>query len=92
MFKYTVKRILYFFPTLIAISFLAFGLSKCTPGDPAIPPQLDSDSKAAFLNYEKAYQRRAESFGLIGSTFYFELTSKAYPDTCLLYTSDAADE
>ena len=81
MFKYTVKRILYFFPTLIAISFLAFGLSKCTPGDPAIPPQLDSDSKAAFLNYEKAYQRRAESFGLIGSTFYFELTSKAYPDT-----------
>lgn len=81
MFKYTVKRILYFFPTLIAISFLAFGLSKCTPGDPAIPPQLDSDSKAAFLNYEKAYQRRAESFGLIGTTFYFELTSKAYPDT-----------
>lgn len=81
MFKYTVKRILYFFPTLIAISFLAFGLSKCTPGDPAIPPQFDSDSKAAFLNYEKAYQRRAESFGLIGTTFYFELTSKAYPDT-----------
>ena len=81
MFKYTVKRILYFFPTLIAISFLAFGLSKCTPGDRAIPPSADSDTKAGFLNYDKEYQRRAESFGLTGPTFYFELTSKAYPDT-----------
>lgn len=81
MFKYTVKRILYFFPTLIAISFLAFGLSKCTPGDISIPPQSDSDSKASFLSYEKDYKNRAERFGLIGPTFYFELTSKAYPDT-----------
>ena len=81
MFKYTVKRILYFFPTLIAISFLAFGLSKCTPGDPAKPPPPLSESKAASVNYEKDYQSRAESYGLTGPTFYFELTSKAYPDT-----------
>lgn len=81
MFKYTVKRILYFFPTLIAISFLAFGLSKCTPGDPAKPPPPLSESKSAYVNYEKEYQVRAESYGLTGPTFYFELTSKAYPDT-----------
>ena len=81
MFKYTVKRILYFFPTLIAISFLAFGLSKCTPGDPSKPSPPLSESKAATANYENDYLRRAESFGLIGPTFYFELTSSAYPDT-----------
>lgn len=80
MFKYTVKRILYFFPTLIAISFLAFGLSKCTPGDPANRCE-DSSSLAAINNCEVEYQRWAELFGLTGPTFYFELTSKAYPDT-----------
>ncbi len=80
MFKYTVKRILYFFPTLIAISFLAFGLSKCTPGDPANRCE-DSSSLAAINNCEVEYQRWAKLFGLTGPTFYFELTSKAYPDT-----------
>lgn len=80
MFKYTVKRILYFFPTLIAISFLAFGLSKCTPGDPANRCE-DTSSLAAVNNCEVEYQRWAELFGLTGPTFYFELTSKAYPDT-----------
>ncbi len=80
MFKYTVKRILYFFPTLIAISFLAFGLSKCTPGDPANNCE-DSSSLAAMNNCDIEYQRRAQLFGLTGPSFYFELTSKAYPDT-----------
>lgn len=80
MFKYTVKRILYFFPTLIAISFLAFGLSKCTPGDPANRCE-DNSSLAAINNCEVEYQRWAELFGLTGPAFYLELTSKAYPDT-----------
>ncbi|MFK8009146.1 MAG: ABC transporter permease subunit [Saprospiraceae bacterium] len=80
MFRYTVKRILYFFPTLIAISFLAFGLSKCTPGDPADKCE-DVRSLAAINNCELEYRRLAEKFGLIEPTFYFELTSKAYPDT-----------
>jgi len=78
MFKYTIKRILYFFPTLIAISFLAFGLSKCTPGDQAIPDEEPGNSKSSFYNYEKEYKNRAEILGLTGPTFYFELTSKAY--------------
>lgn len=80
MFKYTVKRILYFFPTLIAISFLAFGLSKCTPGDPANKCE-DNSSLGAVNNCEIENRRLAELYGLIGPTFYFELTSKAYPDT-----------
>ncbi|MFK7774005.1 MAG: ABC transporter permease subunit [Saprospiraceae bacterium] len=80
MFKYTVKRILYFFPTLIAISFLAFGLSKCTPGDPADKCE-DNSSIAAVNNCEIEYRRLAELYGLTGPTFYFALTSKAYPDT-----------
>lgn len=81
MFKYTIKRILFFFPTLIAISFLAFGLSKCTPGDPSKPDPPPFETKQTIKNYEEEYKRRAEIFGLIGPTFYFELTSNAYPDT-----------
>lgn len=81
MFAYIVKRILYFIPTLFVISLMAFGLSKCTPIDPCDPPGGDINSKSGFLNYEKEYQRRSELFGLTGPSFYFDITSKAYPDT-----------
>lgn len=81
MFQYIVKRILYFIPTLFAISLLAFGLSKCTPGDPCIPQFEAESSKVSFLNYEKEYERRCDLFGLSGPAFYFGITSQAYPDT-----------
>ncbi|HFB99914.1 MAG TPA: ABC transporter permease [Phaeodactylibacter sp.] len=81
MFKYIVKRILYFIPTLFAISLLAFGLSKCTSGDPCQPPERQNDSKYSFLSYNKEYRERCELFGLSGATFYFGISSRAYPDT-----------
>ncbi|MEM6967005.1 MAG: ABC transporter permease [Bacteroidota bacterium] len=81
MFQYIVKRILYFVPTLFAISLLAFGLSKCTPGDPCLPPTDPGDSKLGLKNYTEEYHRRCELFGMNGPAFYFSITSLAYPDT-----------
>lgn len=86
MFKYIVKRILYFIPTLFAISLLAFGLSKCSPGDPCEPEEGEGSSKFSLLNYQKEYQNRCERFGLSGPTFYFSITSRAYPDTLFKIT------
>jgi len=60
---------------------MAFGLSKCTPGDPCKPPQGKGDSKFSFLNYQNEYERRCDLFDLSGPVFYFTLTSSAYPDT-----------
>ena len=80
MFQYLVKRILYFIPTLLVISLLAFGLSKCTPGNPCFVYN-ESNSKANFINAEQESRSRCELFGLDKPTFYFAITSRAYPDS-----------
>lgn len=74
MLKYIIKRLLLFIPTLIVISFLAFGLSKCTPGDPVPPPGEDDHT-------ERSYRQAAKQLGLDKPAFYFNFTSAAYPDT-----------
>lgn len=76
MFKYTLKRILFFIPTLIVISFLTFGLSKCTPGDPVLN-QMPED----LIITPKSYRQIAKNHSLDKPAFYIELTSAAYPDT-----------
>ena len=81
MFQYIVKRILYFIPTLFVISLLAFGLSKCTPGDPCNAGGGEENSKSSFINFEDETRSRCELFGLDKPTFYFALTSRAYPDS-----------
>ncbi len=81
MFQYIVKRILYFIPTLFVISLLAFGLSKCTPGDPCNVPLPPESNKSSFINSEDDAKSRCNLFGLDKPTFYFALTSKAYPDS-----------
>jgi peptide/nickel transport system permease protein len=75
MLKYILKRILLFIPTLIVISILAFGLSKCTPGDPVPEPSED------IGHTERSYRQAAEQLGLDKPAFYFNFTSLAYPDT-----------
>ena len=36
MLKYLLHRTILALPTLLVISFLAFGLGKCAPGDPVV--------------------------------------------------------
>lgn len=75
MLEYIVKRLFLFLPTLTVISFLAFGLSKCTPGDPAMP----SDDTVGEAAIDQAYRERAELLGLDLPVFYFSLTTAAFP-------------
>ena len=82
MFQYLIRRILLALPTLLVISFLAFGLGKCAPGDPVINvfgeeayTSLDPAQQA------KIYRANAERLGLTGAGFYCSLTTAAYPDT-----------
>ena len=81
MFKYIIRRVLYFVPTLFVISLLAFGLSKYTPGDPCTPRVFENETSAGFINFKKDYENRCEMLGMSGPVFYFGISSQAYPDT-----------
>ena len=82
MLKYLLRRILLALPTLLVISFLAFSLGKCAPGDPVVNVfgedtynTLDPEQQA------EKYRPNAVRLGLDGPTFYLTLTTTAYPDT-----------
>lgn len=92
MFKYVLKRILYFIPTLAIIALVTFGLSKLAPGDPVKLALGNKDTggeagqTAEKMANEKAYNDMAEKMGLHLPTFYFDLTTVANPDTLYKYT------
>ena len=79
MIKYIFKRLLFFLPTLFAISLLAFWLGKVAPGDPVETryPIGESAMEVTGEAYEEVY----EDMGLNKPLFYIGLSSKAYPDT-----------
>jgi len=77
-----LRRILLALPTLLIISFLAFGLGKCAPGDPVVNVfgeeiyhSLDPAQQA------KQYRNNAVRLGLERPLFYGNLSAAAYPDT-----------
>ena len=45
MFRYTIRRLLFAIPTLIAISFIIFALLDLAPGDPTANLPLTIDAK-----------------------------------------------
>ena len=85
MLRYFIKRIFIFLPTLIAVTLLAFGLSKMTPGDPIechLPlSEMSESSSANKIDLEREYRRTAQSLNLDLPSFYFNFTAAAYPDT-----------
>lgn len=84
MLRYLVKRLLLFIPTLLVISLLAFGLSRCTPGDPIqcyLPESIDGQFTVSPQQYERAYLREAKKLGWDKPAFYFNIGVAAYPDT-----------
>ncbi len=86
MFKYLLKRILLFIPTLLLVSLLAFGLSRLAPGDP-VAQYLGEDvfgkisTPNDLLAAEKGYAQTAADLHEDLPAFYFSITSQAYPDT-----------
>lgn len=86
MFKYVLKRLLYFIPTLFIISLFTFMLSKWAPGDPVDlrlkgGMSASSSGLSAKLAGEQAYNDMSDKMGLNLPVFYFTITSKAFPDT-----------
>lgn len=82
MLRYLLRRILMALPTLLVISFLAFGLGKCAPGDPVV--NVFGESNYNTLDPAKqaeAYRSNAVRLHLDRPAFYFTLTTTAYPDT-----------
>ncbi|HMQ91181.1 MAG TPA: ABC transporter permease [Flavilitoribacter sp.] len=84
MLAYIAKRLLLFIPTLLAISFLAFGLSRCTPGDPVLR-FLPSPEDARYVSradlFDQLYRRQAAEMRLDKPPFYFRIAPAPYPDT-----------
>jgi len=83
MFRYILRRILLFIPTLLVISFAIFGLSQLNQGNPvrffcATDDGVNYDSPEAE---EAACRQVAANMGLDKAPFYFSLTAQAFPDT-----------
>lgn len=79
MLQYLLKRLLLFVPMLFVISFIAFGLNQCTPGDP-VEAALEGTGVMPSA-YLREYKQKAAALELDKPSFYFSLTAVAYPDT-----------
>jgi peptide/nickel transport system permease protein len=84
MFKYIVKRLLYFIPTLIAISIITFIISVNAPGDP-VESMLNKSSGEGQLSenlaYEASYSELRHRLNLDLPLFYFSINSASSCDT-----------
>ncbi|MEM6877015.1 MAG: ABC transporter permease, partial [Bacteroidota bacterium] len=82
MIRLILGRLIVFLPTLVVLSWLAFGLNQCSPEDPVtrlLPLEevrLREDDPTA---YERAYQQAAERMGQDLPLFYFGIGHKAAP-------------
>jgi peptide/nickel transport system permease protein len=93
MFKYIVKRVLIFIPTLVAISLLAFIISISAPADPVEKLTNSADKEGAANQQSDATKRVKQELrkklGLDLPIFYFNFGSISDCDT--LYRLDDKD-
>lgn len=85
MIRYLLKRLLYFIPTLLAISLLTFFISVNAPGDP-VDVMLNRGSGETGQsqksgNLDKQYQELRKQLGLDLPLFYFNFTDVTQSDT-----------
>ncbi|MFI5171650.1 MAG: ABC transporter permease [Chitinophagales bacterium] len=85
MGKFIFRRILFFIPTLIVISLLAFIISINAPGDPVQSMLSNKDSGTDISNQStasiKERERWRKKLGLDLPVFYFSISNLATPDT-----------
>ena len=81
---YTLRRLLFFIPTLWVISIIVFALSKMTPGDPVESRLQTLTANGSSTISKDEYTSIAHELGLDKPSFYFNITSQAYPKN--LYT------
>lgn len=78
MIRYVIRRLLFFIPTLIAISLMAFIISVNAPGDPVERLMTAETGEAVSSNFDgsqnlKSYWRK--KLGLDLPVFYFSVSS-----------------
>lgn len=85
MFRYIIKRLLIFVPTIFVISLLTFIISINTPGDPVDsiisrenPGQSGSMGSASSTTLHKEIRKE---LGLDLPVFYFSISNATYCDT-----------
>jgi len=80
MMPYLLRRLLWFVPTGIIISLLAFALSKFAPGDP-VALRNSAIVASSASEEDRLYAETTRILGLDKPTFYFTWHSAAHPDT-----------
>ena len=80
MMPYLLRRLLWFVPTGIIISLLAFALSKFAPGDP-VALRNSSIVASSVTEADRLYEETTRILGLDKPAFYFAVRSIAHPDT-----------
>ena len=92
MSKYILRRILFFIPTLIIISLLAFIISINAPGDPLDRMVSAGESGGEMgmnqSNTKNEEDRWRKKLGLDLPVFYFSITTLATSDTLYKIYSD----
>ena len=78
MLGYVLKRILWFVPTLFAVTIIGFILLANAPGDPV---NLLSNGAKASGNIEEQKTFWRKKLGLDLPLFYFSITTLSEPDT-----------
>lgn len=78
MLSYVLKRILWFIPTLFAVTLIGFILLANAPGDPV---NILSNGAKASGNIEEQKTFWRKKLGLDLPLFYFSVTTSAEPDT-----------
>lgn len=84
MFKYIIKRIIVFIPTLIIVSLLTFIISLKAPGDPVelmMGASAEGNQNADKQATEKTYNETRKKLGLDLPIFYCSLSTAAESDT-----------
>jgi len=85
MFKYIIRRIFIFIPTLIVITLLGFVISINAPGDPVermvVAAQSGGEVGTQTVNQIEQKKFWRKKLGLDLPVFYFSLTSLSRPDT-----------
>jgi peptide/nickel transport system permease protein len=92
MWKYIIKRILLFIPSLLAVTLLAFIISIKAPGDPVQRMLSISDGEggqqSSKIDFNKTVKELRTKLGLNLPAFYFSLETAADIDTINLISED----
>lgn len=92
MLRYTIKRLLWFIPTLFAVTIIGFILLASAPGDPVNSMVSISNSGGGMkssndIEIQKNYWRR--QLGLDLPLFYFSIHKLSEPDTLYKINNEA---